>query len=117
MWHHRWRCWNRLWKRYSEWLSYRHPVVVLTCLGREAQSEGIEAWSAIHEELVMVIPWILGQQGDNPMQSEFAGHIGMSGNCFCRVCNVGKKDKMQKAAGKDGEMQWLWEYMEVCLAS
>jgi hypothetical protein len=39
-------------------------------------------------ELVLVIPSVLAMLGDNPMQSEFACHIGFRGKFFCRVCWV-----------------------------
>jgi len=37
---------------------------------------------------VLVIPFISALLGDNPMQSEFACHVGPMGNFFCRVCSV-----------------------------
>ena len=34
----------------------------------------------------MLIPSVLALLGDNPMQSEFACHIGLVGKYFCGVC-------------------------------
>ncbi|KAJ6613834.1 hypothetical protein B0H10DRAFT_1671762, partial [Mycena sp. CBHHK59/15] len=53
---------------------------------REARNEGIKVWDCVYKEYILVIPWFLAFQGDNPMSSEFASHIGMKGNYFCRVC-------------------------------
>ena len=39
-------------------------------------------------EPVLVIPEVLALLGDNPMQSEFACHIGLRGKLFCRACWV-----------------------------
>ena len=38
------------------------------------------------------MPMVLALLGDNPMQSEFACHIGLSGKFFCRACWVKGKD-------------------------
>ncbi|KAJ7641154.1 hypothetical protein FB45DRAFT_1124604 [Roridomyces roridus] len=52
------------------------------------QEKGIWAWDSHYHELVLVIPSVLAMLGDNPMQSEFACHIGFRGKLFCRACWV-----------------------------
>lgn len=47
------------------------------------------------------------------MQSEFASHIGMSGRCFCRVCNVSGADAKSRAPGRAGEIHKVAEFMKV----
>ncbi|KAF9000376.1 hypothetical protein BDZ89DRAFT_1121660 [Hymenopellis radicata] len=66
---------------------------------------GVEAYDCLYGELVLLLPWILGINGDNPMQSEFASHIGMTGRCFCRVCTASK--------GAAKETDRLREFMSV----
>ena len=46
------------------------------------------AWDCENEEPILVFPVVLALLGDNPMQSEFACHIGMRGKFFCRECWV-----------------------------
>ncbi|KAJ7290654.1 hypothetical protein C8J57DRAFT_1213292 [Mycena rebaudengoi] len=53
-----------------------------------AQEQGIWAWDVVLNEPVLVIPEVLALLGDNPMQSEFACHIGLRGKLFCRACWV-----------------------------
>ncbi|KAK7045374.1 hypothetical protein VNI00_007623 [Paramarasmius palmivorus] len=64
----------------------------------KAQQEGIEAWDCVFGEDVIVIPWVLALLGDNPMQSEFAAHIGLRGKFFCRICKVKGKDSLDTPA-------------------
>lgn len=61
-------------------------------LARLAQEHGIWAWDQKYEEAVLVLPFVLAMLGDNPMQSEFACHIGLRGKYFCRVCKVKGSD-------------------------
>ncbi|KAJ7020784.1 hypothetical protein C8F04DRAFT_1213983 [Mycena alexandri] len=69
----------------------------------ECQKHGIWAWDAVHRELVLVIPSVLAMLGDNPMQSEFACHIGFRGKYFCRVCWVkGEPEADENEADSDG---------------
>ncbi|KAI9442451.1 hypothetical protein H4582DRAFT_1809218 [Lactarius indigo] len=53
-----------------------------------AWDEGIWAWDCVHEARVLIIPFVSALLGDNPMQSEFACHIGQMGKFFCRMCDV-----------------------------
>ncbi|KAF7975989.1 hypothetical protein HWV62_8148 [Athelia sp. TMB] len=53
---------------------------------QKCQDEGIWAWDCVANEAVLVIPAVLALLGDNPMQSEFACHIGLQGKFFCRAC-------------------------------
>jgi hypothetical protein len=41
---------------------------------------------------------VLALLGDNPMQSEFACHIGLKGKFFCRACWVKGTDAQAEAA-------------------
>ncbi|KAJ7640099.1 hypothetical protein DFH06DRAFT_1271580 [Mycena polygramma] len=77
---------------------------------KEAQEKGIEVWDCEFEDWVLIIPWFLAFQGDNPMSSEFASHIGMKGKFFCRVCKA-KSDKNNRAPGHAGEFDRLKEFM------
>ncbi|KAI0723525.1 hypothetical protein C8Q76DRAFT_614464 [Earliella scabrosa] len=63
-----------------------------------AQREGVWAWDAQLCEPVLVVPWVLAMLGDNPMQSEFASHIGMNAKRFCRNCWVKGKDMADESA-------------------
>ncbi|KAJ7686460.1 hypothetical protein B0H14DRAFT_3674252 [Mycena olivaceomarginata] len=69
-------------------------ISVTTC-------RGIWAWDSCNKELVPVIPSVLSILGDNPMQSEFACHIGFRGRFFCRVCWV--KGAPDEDEDEDGE--------------
>ncbi|KAJ7475625.1 hypothetical protein B0H11DRAFT_2427303 [Mycena galericulata] len=67
------------------------------------QERGIWAWDSHYKELVLVIPSVLAMLGDNPMQSEFACHIGFRGKLFCRACWVkGDPEKADEDDGDDG---------------
>lgn len=57
---------------------------------RDCQSSGIWAWDSVWNEMVLVIPSVLAMLGDNPMQSEFACHVGLAGKLFCRICKVSR---------------------------
>ncbi|KAL1738896.1 hypothetical protein HDZ31DRAFT_78005, partial [Schizophyllum fasciatum] len=71
---------------------------------------GIEVYDCVHHEVVLLLPWILGMNGDNPMQSEFSSHIGLAGKCFCRVC-FARNDNKSRRAGDDVESERLEMFM------
>ncbi|KAJ7239148.1 hypothetical protein C8J57DRAFT_1246188 [Mycena rebaudengoi] len=75
-----------------------------------ARDEGIEVYDCVFNEMVLVIPWFLAFQGDNPMSSEIASHIGMKGRYFCRVCKA-KSDKKGRPPGHAGEIDRLRDFM------
>ncbi|KAI0739242.1 hypothetical protein C8Q80DRAFT_1124588 [Daedaleopsis nitida] len=58
---------------------------------RSAHENGIDVWECLTGEDALVIPWVHAFQGDNPMASEFLSHIGMTGKCICRICEVYRK--------------------------
>ncbi|KAJ7270338.1 hypothetical protein C8J57DRAFT_1435474 [Mycena rebaudengoi] len=67
----------------------------------DCQHRGIWAWDSCNNELVLVIPSVLAMLGDNPMQSEFACHIGFRGKYFCRVCWVKGVAEDEEEEGDD----------------
>lgn len=74
------------------------PTCSRTCFDRTAQRDGIWAWDSTLGEAVLVIPWVLALLGDNPMQSEFACHMGMQAKLFCRNCWVKGRDAKEDAS-------------------
>lgn len=71
-------------------------------LFRYCQKNGIWAWDCLQEEVVVLIPSVLALLGDNPMQSEFASHIGMNGKLFCRVCLASNPTVAEEHMDADG---------------
>ncbi|KAF7971893.1 hypothetical protein HWV62_19513 [Athelia sp. TMB] len=78
----------------------------------DAQKNGIEIWDCLHNEDALVIPWMLAFQGDNPMSSEIASHVGMKGKFFCRVCHAKGPDEKNRTPGKEGEVERIREFIE-----
>lgn len=70
---------------------------------RACQKNGIWAWDCLTNEKVLLIPSILAMLGDNPMQSEFACHIGLRGRKFCRICHV--EGDVEGAEAESSEVQ------------
>ena len=75
-------------------LRYWTTAYVLThCKSHRAVwNTGIWAWDCVHKDHVLVIPFVAALLGDNPMQSEFACHVGPGGKLICCICNVKGKD-------------------------
>ncbi|KAG9084851.1 hypothetical protein FS749_004901 [Ceratobasidium sp. UAMH 11750] len=91
------------------------PLEMLEAIAKESEEaaeEGIWAYSAAKQDTVLCIPWWLGLEGDNPMQSELSSHVGMTGKFFCRVCQVKGKDK-QRVDDLAGEKERLREFMNL----
>ncbi|KAK7016987.1 hypothetical protein VNI00_018785 [Paramarasmius palmivorus] len=65
---------------------------------QDGQTHGIWALDCKTNEEVLLIPGVLALLGDNPMQSEFACHIGLRGKLFCRACKVRGKDSKREHA-------------------
>lgn len=66
--------------------------ILLYFKSSSCQENGIWAWDPKTNSLVLLIVCVLALLGDNPMQSEFACHIGLRGKFFCRTCWVKGKD-------------------------
>lgn len=92
-------------------ICYNHTLINIP--HSEARKKGIFAYDCELQENVMLMPWILAMAGDNPMQSEFASHIGLSGTCFCRVCTVRGADQQNRAPGAAGEYERISDFLSV----
>ncbi|KAF6750688.1 hypothetical protein DFP72DRAFT_991577 [Ephemerocybe angulata] len=68
------------------------------------QEHGVWAWDCEAQEPILVFPVVLALLGDNPMQSEFACHIGLRGRMFCRSCWVEGFKGKRKRKGDDGDI-------------
>ncbi len=72
----------------------RHAIVMnavtkllMLNINSDGREHGIAVWDSQTRSDALVLPWVLAFQGDNPMSSEFASHIGMTGRCLCRICH------------------------------
>ncbi|KAJ7829159.1 hypothetical protein B0H14DRAFT_2366744, partial [Mycena olivaceomarginata] len=85
-------------------------IEAVVAILKEAQTNDIKVWDCEYKDWILIIPWFLAFQGDNPRSSEFASHISMKGKYFCRVCQA-KLDKNNCAPGHAGEIERLKEFM------
>ena len=75
----------------------------MTLYCSEGQTNGIWAWDCVEKEPVVVIPSVLALLGDNPMQSEFCSHTGLTSNLFCRICYCKKLEQDSFDSEDDGD--------------
>src|ERR1700742_3489240 len=59
---------------------------------------GAWAFDCLTNEMVLLRTCVLALLGDNPMQSEFACHIGLKGKRYCRICEVEGDDEHEMTA-------------------
>ncbi|RDB19146.1 hypothetical protein Hypma_014226 [Hypsizygus marmoreus] len=78
---------------------------------KDARENGIEAYDCELKEMVLLLPWILAMLGNNPMQSEFSSHIGLTGKCFCRVCHVRGADAKNRPEGTAREEERVRDFL------
>ncbi|KAI0259241.1 hypothetical protein BC834DRAFT_833886, partial [Gloeopeniophorella convolvens] len=69
-----------------------------------AWDTGIWAWDCVLQDRVLVIPFVAALLGDNPMQSEFACHVGQGGKYFCRICDAKGSDAAMDESGAQEEV-------------
>ncbi|KAJ3858427.1 hypothetical protein EV359DRAFT_52231, partial [Lentinula novae-zelandiae] len=70
---------------------------------QDCQENGIWAWDLKTQSRVLLLVCVLALLGDNPMQSEFACHIGLQGKFFCHRCWAkGEDAKAENAAISEG---------------
>lgn len=62
-------------------------------------------------EDTLAVVWMLAFTGDNPMASEIASHIGMSGTMFCRICHARGTDVTHRLKGDEGTKGWLRDFL------
>ncbi|EIN04326.1 hypothetical protein PUNSTDRAFT_138720 [Punctularia strigosozonata HHB-11173 SS5] len=96
-------------------LEMMEEIVVLLA---KAHENGVNAWDCSvgkHGEDILIIPWVLALQGDNPMASEFCLHVGMTGKYFCWICHVGKAGVPGWAPGDAGGKEQISDFVMVQL--
>ncbi|KAJ7469074.1 hypothetical protein FB451DRAFT_1177070 [Mycena latifolia] len=76
-------------------------IEAVTAMLKDAQKSGIKVWDCVYKEWILIIPWFLVFQSDNPI---------MKGKYFCRVCQA-KSDKNNHTPGHAGEVDRLKEFM------
>ena len=70
------------------------------------ETQGIWAYNCQAQEMVLLIISVLAMLGDNPMQSEFACHVGLMGKLFCQCCFVqGKGQDVPTSAQQMAHME------------
>ncbi|KAJ3559218.1 hypothetical protein NM688_g473 [Phlebia brevispora] len=79
----------------------------------ELRQEGLEVWDSHFREHVLLIVWALAFEGDNPMASEIANHVGMSGTMFCRICHGKGLDASRRREGDAGLTAWLNDFLTI----
>jgi len=82
--------------------------------GRRLQVDGFAVFDCVEGTEVLFIPWVYAFQGNNPMASEAASHIGLNGILFCRVCRA-HSINLRNIVEIDHILDGAEKFMQVCL--
>ncbi|KAG2153502.1 uncharacterized protein EDB93DRAFT_1239739 [Suillus bovinus] len=84
------------------------PMELMRAMKESIWYIGIIAWDCKYNKEVLLIPYALFLNEDNPMQADECSHTGLNCNYFCRTCDI-SGTKEYKASGDGYNSLFMFE--------